>query len=63
MATYMVSGEYSMIKNAVLSGSLAPDAINEALIALFRAGSDLAITYFVLAFADLMAFCTMPLWS
>ena len=46
LATYMVSGEYSMIKNAILSGSLAPDAINEALIALFRAGSDLAITYF-----------------
>jgi porphobilinogen synthase len=46
LATYMVSGEYAMIKNAVLSGILAPDAINEALISLFRAGSDLAITYF-----------------
>jgi porphobilinogen synthase len=46
LATYMVSGEYSMIKNAVMSGALSPDTINEALIALFRAGSDLAITYF-----------------
>ncbi len=46
LATYMVSGEYNMIKNAVLSGVLSPDTINEALIALFRAGSDLAITYF-----------------
>lgn len=46
LATYMVSGEYNMIKNAVMSGYLSPDVINESLIALFRAGSDLAITYF-----------------
>jgi porphobilinogen synthase len=46
LATYMVSGEYSMVKNAVLSGALAADTVNEALISLFRAGSDLAITYF-----------------
>ncbi len=46
VATYSVSGEYSMIKNAINSGILSKDARDEALTALFRAGSDLVITYF-----------------
>ena len=46
LATYMVSGEYSMLKNAIASGLLAPDTAVEALTSLFRAGSDLVITYF-----------------
>ncbi len=46
LATYMVSGEYSMLKNAIASGILAPDIALEALTSLFRAGSDLVITYF-----------------
>ncbi|SMD31033.1 porphobilinogen synthase [Picrophilus oshimae] len=46
VATYSVSGEYSMIKNAIKSGLLNADARDEALTSLFRAGSDLVITYF-----------------
>jgi porphobilinogen synthase len=46
LATYMVSGEYSMIKNAIASGLLSPDTAVEALTSMFRAGSDLVITYF-----------------
>ncbi|MEM0140041.1 MAG: porphobilinogen synthase [Ferroplasma sp.] len=46
VATYMVSGEFAMIKNAVSAGLLNSDVIDEALTSLFRAGSDLVITYF-----------------
>ncbi len=46
LATYMVSGEFSMIKNAVSSGLLNSSVIDEALTSIFRAGSDLVITYF-----------------
>ncbi len=46
VATYMVSGEYTMIKNSVLSGLLNENVIDEALTSLFRAGSDLIINYF-----------------
>lgn len=46
VATYMVSGEYTMIKNSVLSGLLNGNVIDEALTSLFRAGADLIINYF-----------------
>ncbi len=46
VATYMVSGEYTMIKNSVLSGLLNENVIDEALTSVFRAGADLAINYF-----------------
>ena len=46
IATYSVSGEYSMIKNSVNSGLLNRDVIEESLIAMFRSGSDLVISYF-----------------
>jgi porphobilinogen synthase len=42
----MVSGEYTMIKNSVLSGLLNENIIDEALTSLFRAGADMAINYF-----------------
>ncbi|KPV46189.1 MULTISPECIES: porphobilinogen synthase [Acidiplasma] len=46
MATYSVSGEYTMIKNAVKSGYLGENIVDEVLTAFFRAGSDLVISYF-----------------
>lgn len=46
LAAYNVSGEYSMLKNAVMQGLLAEDAILESLIAIKRAGAGLIITYF-----------------
>ncbi len=46
VATYMVSGEYTMIKNSVLSGLLNENIIDEALTSLFRAGADMVINYF-----------------
>jgi len=46
IAAYMVSGEFSMIANAIRKGDLNPDTLNEALVAPFRAGADMLITYF-----------------
>jgi porphobilinogen synthase len=46
LAAYQVSGEFSMLKNAVLNGTLNEDVIIESLIAIKRAGADLIITYF-----------------
>lgn len=46
MAAYQVSGEYSMLKNAVEQGLLSQGAILEALTAIKRAGAGLIITYF-----------------
>lgn len=46
IAAYNVSGEYSMLKNAVNSGILAESAIQESLTSIFRAGADIVISYF-----------------
>ena len=46
IAAYGVSGEYSMIKNAVDTGLLGEDAIREYILSVFRAGADIFITYF-----------------
>ncbi len=46
ISAYGVSGEYSMIKNAVDSGLLGEDAISEYILSVFRAGADIFITYF-----------------
>ena len=46
LAAYGVSGEYSMIKNAVNTGMLGEDAIMEYAVSIFRAGADILITYF-----------------
>lgn len=43
---YQVSGEYAMLKAAVLNGWLADDAIMESLLAFKRAGADGILTYF-----------------
>lgn len=46
LAAYSVSGEYSMIKEAVSKGLLNEDVITEGLTSIFRAGADIVITYF-----------------
>ena len=46
IAAYNVSGEYSMLKQAVKQGLLSEDAIYEAVMSIKRAGADIIITYF-----------------
>ncbi len=46
LAAYSVSGEYTMIRNAVEQGFLGKDAITESITSIFRAGADLLISYF-----------------
>ena len=46
LVAYNVSGEYLMLKNAITQGVLAPDAVNETLIAMKRAGATRIISYF-----------------
>ena len=43
---YQVSGEYSMLKNAVDSKLLSNDIIKESLLSFKRAGADCILTYF-----------------
>ena len=50
--SYQVSGEYSMLKNAVINKDLNYNAIYESLISLKRAGSNAIITYFALEIAE-----------
>lgn len=52
LAAYSVSGEYSMIVNAVNQGLIGEDSVNEALTAVFRAGADIVITYFAERLAE-----------
>lgn len=46
LVAYSVSGEYTMIKNAVDQGVLSKDVIYETMISIKRAGADIIITYF-----------------
>ncbi len=52
IVSYSVSGEYTMIKNAVSSGNLGESVINEAIGSIFRAGADMVITYFAQYLAE-----------
>lgn len=45
LVAYNVSGEYTMLKNAVRDGVLAESVIYESLIAIKRAGAQMIITY------------------
>ena len=49
--SYQVSGEYSMIKNAVNRNFLTKEVIPESLMSLKRAGSSAIVTYFALEIA------------
>ena len=46
LATYSVSGEYSMLKTAVSENILPEESIMETMIAIKRAGAELIITNF-----------------
>lgn len=45
LAAYNVSGEFSMVKAAILRGWLSEEVVYEILVAIKRAGADLIITY------------------
>ena len=49
---YQVSGEYSLIMNAIKSKIINEDAIYESLISLKRAGASAIVTYFADKIAD-----------
>ena len=49
---YQVSGEYSMLKNAVDSKLLSNDIIKESLLSFKRAGADCILTYFASEIAE-----------
>lgn len=54
-AAYQVSGEYSMIKAAAMSGWIDHDRIMmESLLAIKRAGADLILNYFAKDAAKLL---------
>lgn len=46
IAAYNVSGEYSMLKYAVLSGLMKEEVIFESVLSIKRAGANIIITYF-----------------
>jgi len=46
VAAYNVSGEYSMLKQAVKSGLMDESVIEETLLSMKRAGASIIITYF-----------------
>ncbi len=48
---YQVSGEYSMIKNAIGNGLLDKEAVIESLISFKRSGASAIVTYFALDIA------------
>ena len=52
---YQVSGEYAMIKGAVLNGWMKEDVVLESLLAFRRAGCDGVLTYFAPDIARLLA--------
>ncbi len=52
LAVYSVSGEYSMLTNAVRQGILGEDVIWESVLAMKRAGADIIITYFAKYLAE-----------
>lgn len=52
LAVYNVSGEYTMLKNAVTQGVMDQSVIYESLISMKRAGADLIITYFAKEMAE-----------
>ena len=53
VATYSVSGEYSMIKNAGKAGLIDEYGIMcETTASMFRAGADIVITYYAMEAAD-----------
>lgn len=55
LCCYQVSGEYTMLKQALTQGILPTQALAETLIAFKRAGASTIITYFATEFAKQLA--------
>ena len=49
---YQVSGEYSMIKNAIQKGILDKESAIESLVSFKRSGASAVVTYFALEIAN-----------
>jgi len=54
IAAYNVSGEYSMVKAAIMRGWLSKEVIYEILVSIKRAGADLIITYHSKEIAEML---------
>lgn len=54
ICVYNVSGEYSMLMNAVTKGLMKEEVIFETILSMKRAGADMIITYFALYLADVL---------
>jgi len=54
IAAYNVSGEYSMVKAAIMQGWLSKEVIYEILVSIKRAGADLIITYHSKEIAEML---------
>ena len=55
VALYSVSGEYSMIKAAAQAGYIDEmKVVGESAICMFRAGTDILITYYAMEIAELI---------
>lgn len=54
ICVYNVSGEYSMMWQAIFAGLMKEDVIYESILSMKRAGADLIITYFALYLARLL---------
>ena len=54
IAAYNVSGEYSMIKNAIKNGILSEKAIYESVLSIKRAGANIILTYFAKDIAKIL---------
>ena len=48
---YQVSGEYSLLKNAIRNKILSEDAMIESIISFKRSGASAIVTYFALEIA------------
>lgn len=54
LSAYHVSGEYAMLKAAILNGWLSEKAILEVLLSIKRAGADFIFTYFAEEVAEIL---------
>ena len=54
ICVYNVSGEYSMLMQAIYAGLMKEDVIYESVLSMKRAGADMIITYFALYLAQLI---------
>ena len=54
ICVYNVSGEYSMLMQAIYAGLMKEEVIYESILSMKRAGADMIITYFALYLAQII---------